>query len=104
MKRPEIDALDEKMTTIARNYFLARRYLHYAHSISEDNFKLLCSYISNVKKAFTYLKKDEQKLLNNDYFYEAPLDWWKKEYSSQGYSVLKNTAIAHFLEVFHVGY
>ena len=104
MKRPELDVLEEKMTTIAKNYFLARRYLNYTHYISEDNFALLCSYIGSVKKAFTHLKNEEQKLLNNEYFYEAPLDWWKKEYSLQGYNNLKNTAIAHFLEVFHVGY
>ena len=104
MNQQELGVLEEKMITIARNYFLARRYLNYTHSISEDNFALLCSYITNIKKAFTYLKNDEQKFLNNEYFYEAPLDWWKKEYSLQGYYKIKNASIRHFLEVFHVSY
>ena len=104
MNQQEIGVLEEKMLGIAKNYFLARSYLRYSHYISEDNITLLCSYITNVKKAFACLKEEEQKFINNEYFYEANSDWWKKEYSFQRYNNLKNSAISHFLEVFHVGY
>lgn len=104
MKTPEICLLEEKMIAIAHNYFLARRYLKYFDAISEDNFAILCSYISKVKRAFQKLNDDEKSFINNEYFYEAPFDWWKSIYSSNAYCRLKKSSIIHFLEVFHVRY
>lgn len=104
MKMSELYLLEEKMIAIAHNYFLACRYLKNPSNISDDNSTLLCCYISKVKKAFQHLNEDEQSFINNEYFYEAPPYWWKKNYTLQTYNQIKQTAIEHFLEVFHVHY
>ena len=104
MNRKELNALEEKMIDVANNYFFARHYLSNKKAINDNNFAILCSYINNVQKAFNKLSEDEQHFINNEYFYEAPMNWWKEEYSVQGYHQIKNSSITHFLEVFHVHY
>ena len=104
MNRKALNALEEKMISIAHNYLLARHYLSTLKEINDNNFAILCAYISNVKKAFSLLKEDEKLFINNEYFYEAPMNWWKKQYTVQSYHQLKNSSITHFLEVFYVRY
>lgn len=98
------DNLDERMIGIANNYFLARRILNTALSLTDENFNILCAYINNVKKAFSSLETEEQTFINNEYFYQAAPEWWKKTLTLNAYKKIKKQSICHFLEVFRVSY
>ena len=98
------EVLEEKIIGIANNYFLARRFLKQCNNLTEDNFKLLCAYINNVRKAFSHLDEQEKVFINNEYFYEAPIYWWKKIITVNTYKKIKMQSVEHFLEAFYVNF
>ncbi len=96
--------LEEKMLLIVNNYFAARRLLSDNREMSDDNFSILCSYVNNVRKAFNTLNDEEKIFLNNEYFFQAPLDWWKKIWNQEKYQKMKEVTLNHFLGAFYVRY
>ena len=92
-----------QMETICRNYIIARsiiKTISYPYNCGV-NIHECTDIILKVDKAFYSLTQSEQRLINNEFFYEARPYWWKESYSEEEYVTFLKQTIQRFLEVYY---
>ena len=95
--------LDTQIREIAKFYFVALRNINYAcfSNGEQDTYSPFYKYYLDVEQAFNKLNKEQKKIINNEYFYQAYSNWWQKEYKLNGFNKIKKRAIKEFLEAFY---
>lgn len=92
-----------QMQVISHNYILARtllRNITYQFD-GELDIHACTDIVFKVNKAFLSLTEQEKVFINNEFFHEAYMDWWKKIYTEKEYlSFLKKT-VQRFLEAYY---
>ena len=88
---------------IAEAYFISIRQIRGLHLSSGelDYYSPFVKYFSDVEEAFSKLTKEYQRIINNEYFYEAYRGWWTKLYKPSLFKRLKRDATKRFVEVFY---
>lgn len=97
----KLNDLSKRMEIVSQNYFFARRILSNNMEMSEDNFLILINYMKCVRACYEKLESTQKRFINNEYFYQGYLNWWKKEMTQKEYLVLKIKSIVNFLEDFY---
>ena len=99
----KLNKIETQMKEIAKLYFIALRNINYQSFSSgeEDVYSPFYKYYMDVEETFKQLSKEEKTLINNEYFYNDYLDWWKKIYKPSEFIRLKKKAIRAFVEVFY---
>ncbi len=95
--------LEEKLISLSKNYlsiqkaFLTRtisnRYLDFSNPFIQFCF--------TVEQAFYSLSSPLQKIINNEFFYQAYKGWWKEIYSEKHFRKLRKLAIYKFMEAYY---
>ena len=103
MKR---NKLEETIKEIVRVYFISLRHINDLNSSSfsngsVDQYSPFYKYFQDVEKTFRLLDVETQRIINNEYFYNAYASWWINEYSSSEFKKKKRLAVKNFLEVFY---
>lgn len=105
MKKRLRKTLRQEVEEIARLYFIATQMIK-SEGLSDssgtpsDHEK----YIARVENAFESLTEIEKEFINNDFFYQAYPNWWKKYYTRSKYYLIKKRSMMSFLEAFEYGY
>jgi hypothetical protein len=101
------------LTVVSKNYFVALRAIHDSNEPRDmlriidqhdslDGCGLYVSYIDRVENAFKKLDPISQKIINNDYFFNAYKYWNMELFSTSTYYRLKRKAILLFLSYFKI--
>ncbi len=93
--------LKEEVEEIAKFYFIAMRIMK-SESLNDLSDKASDSQkcVSRVENAFESLTDIEKEFINNDFFYQAYPNWWKKYYTRSTYYLIKKRSMLSFLEAF----
>lgn len=59
------------------------------------------TFVKRVKEAYDKLDMLEQRMINNEFFYQDYPDWWRNVYSKSTFYRIKKTSMLHFLEAFN---
>ena len=81
---------------IANKYFKCLKSLSKS-TVGKPNTIL---YIKKVKEAYSKLDALEQRIINNEFFFQEYPDWWRKTYSKSTFYRLKKQSMKNFLEAF----
>ena len=93
--------LHQEVEEIAKLYFIATRMMKnscFSDSGGKPNEQQ--RYIMRVENAFESLTDIEKEFINNDFFYQAYPNWWKKYYTRSKYYLIKKRSMLAFLEAF----
>lgn len=88
--------LKSGLESIADKYFKCLKSLSKS-TVGKPNTIL---YIKRVKEAYSKLDSLEQKIINNEFFFQDYPDWWRKTYSKTTFYRLKKQSMQDFLEAF----
>ena len=93
--------LKEEVEEIAKLYFIAMQMMKNS-GLSDSDGKPSDQqrYITKVENAFESLTDIEKEFINNDFFYQAYPNWWKKYYTRSKYYLIKKRSMQAFLEAF----
>ena len=98
-------ALDKKMRVVANAYFASEKkrkaISHLSDSESQFDKERYQTFSDRVKWAFSSLSKEEQKFINNEYFYEEYPYWWLGQYKKREFKKNKKKAVINFLILFY---
>ena len=102
METKETQALVESVRQIAKMYLLAVRNNEKTpdEQHGDETFLKNQMYIDKVNEAFNKLDGLERSLINNDFFYQAYPDWWKKQFSRSTYYRIRKSSVRHFKMAF----
>lgn len=97
--------LRQEVEEIARLYFIATQTIK-SEGLSDSNGSSSDQekYVARVENAFESLTEIEKEFINNDFFYQAYPNWWKKYYTRSKYYLIKKRSMMSFLEAFEYGY
>ena len=105
IKKMQFVELDKKMQFLASTYFTSlfksERIPTLHDSDQEEVVAPLKVFINRMQSTFLTLNKEEQKIINNDYFFEDYPYWWESIYSKKDYFQIKRQALIHFLRTFY---
>ncbi len=98
--------LEEIIKEIVRVYFISLRHINEINCTAfsngnDDYYSPFYKYFQDVEKAFCLLDVETQRIINNEYFYNAYANWWINDYSSIEFKKKKKIAVKTFLEVFY---
>lgn len=95
--------LEDSIKDIARIYFLALQQMksNYISSGEIDSFSPFYRYYIDVERTFRNLEVVDQRVINNEFFYDAYRDWWVGIYTEKQFKKIKRDAVKHFMEVFN---
>ena len=93
----------KEMEDISNFYFLALKHISHPEKLKDSgesigDYEL---YVARVRRAFHSLDYLDQTIINNEFFYEAYANWWKKLYSRSTFYRLKKKCMFRFLEAFN---
>lgn len=88
--------LKNGVESIANKYFQSLKSL--SKSTVGKSHTIL--YIKKVKAAYSKLDSLEQRIINNEFFFQEYPDWWKKTYTKTTFYRLKKQSMKDFLEAF----
>ena len=93
--------LHQEVEEIAKLYFIATHILK-NETLKDSNGKPSDAqrFINRVENAFECLMDIEKEFINNDFFYQAYPNWWKKYYTRSKYYLIKKRSMMSFLEAF----
>lgn len=97
-------SLYEEAKRIAHFYFVALRVIKHGQTINDSNKITLDdyeSYIMRVRLAYNQLDLVDQRIINNDFFYQEYPGWWVKTFSKSTYYRLRSRSIKNFVEAFN---
>ncbi len=99
----KLTKIETQMKEIAKLYFIALRNINFqSFSSGEvDAYSPFYKYYLDVEETFRQLPDEEKALINNEYFYNDYLDWWRPIYKPSAFLKLKKKAIRTFVEVFY---
>ncbi len=99
----KLSKLEDAIKDIARVYFVSLRYIHSKKLSSgeSDYYSPFYKYYADVEEAFASLDKENQRIITNEYFYDAYKGWWTYEYKESIFKKLKKAAIKQFVEKFY---
>lgn len=89
-------ALKSSVESIADKYFQCLKSLAKCR-VGKPNATL---YIKKVKRAYAILDKLDQRIINNEFFFQDYPDWWKNTYSKTTFYRIKRLSMKRFLEAF----
>ena len=91
------------ISKIAKLYFIAKEKCGSGeiHDVTDNNDYFV--FITRVERAFDQLTDIEKEFINNDFFYEAYPNWWKKYYSRSNYYRIRKMSMLSFKEAFDHG-
>ena len=95
---------EEIIKNIAHIYFIALRNIRETKMMSSgevDEHSPFYKYYADVEEAFASLDKENQRIITNEYFYDAYKGWWTYEYKESIFKKLKKAAIKQFVEKFY---
>ena len=93
--------LHQEVEEIAKLYFIAMQIMkNEVLSDSKGKPSDQQRYIIRVENAFESLTEIEKEFINNDFFYQAYPNWWKKYYTRSKYYLIKKRSMQSFLEAF----
>jgi len=98
--------LEETIKEIARVYFISLHHINEINTMSLsngniDSYSPFYKYFQDVEKTFRLLDVETQRIINNEYFYNAYAYWWINDYSTNEFKKKKRLAVKSFLEVFY---
>lgn len=95
--------LESKMKSVVEVYFISLHHLQMKtiSSGEKDELSPFYKFYSDVESAFYYLNKEYQRLINNEFFYQAYPGWWSNEFTAKEFKSKRNKAIRLFLERFY---
>lgn len=101
LKKNKKKSLYRDICEIAELYFYAvkksrNRDLSDVDGEIDDYMK----FILRVKRAFEQLTETEKEFINNDFFFEAYPNWWKKYYTKSMYYRIRRQSMLSFREAF----
>ena len=98
-KLSEFDSLSDIVSGIAEMYFLALKHVESCSEYDKglNGFQI---FVIKVNRAYYQLSDVEQEIINNDFFYEAYPNWWKKTYPKSSYYRLRKRSMKRFKEAF----
>lgn len=99
----KLEKLEEEMRNIANIYFISLRHItsNRLSSGDDDTYSPFYKYYEDVEKAFMRLSREHQRIINNEYFYDAYKGWWIKEYKESKFKKIKKIAVKRFVECFY---
>lgn len=95
-KSQSFEELKSGIESIADKYFQCLKSLSKSR-VGKPNTVL---YIKKVKEAYSKLDALEQRIINNEFFFQEYPDWWRKTYSKTTFYRLKKQSMLNFLEAF----
>ncbi|MBO4856218.1 MAG: hypothetical protein J5511_02455 [Bacilli bacterium] len=81
---------------IANQYFASLKIL----SESTKGKKKEALFVNRVKTAYAQLDGLEQRIINNEFFYQDYPNWWKHKYCKSTFYRIKKKSMVNFLEAF----
>ena len=81
---------------IANQYFTSLKIL----SESKKGKKKEALFVNRVKNAYATLDCLEQRIINNEFFYQEYPDWWRHTYCRSTFYRIKKKSMKNFLEAF----
>ena len=102
METNETQALVDSIRQIAKMYLLAVHTNEKTPSEKQGDETFIKNqiFIDKVNDAFNKLDGLERSLINNDFFYQAYPDWWKKQFSRSTYYRIRRISVRHFKMAF----
>ncbi len=97
---------EEMITEIAKIYFISIRQIQEIeeHTISNGSRNIdspFYKYFNDVEEAFSKLSVEYQRIINNEFFFNAYRNWWTSSYTLSEFKKRKKLAVREFLEVFY---
>jgi len=95
--------LEDAIKDIARTYFVSLKHIDYKRISSgeQDFYSPFYKYYVDVEEAFASLTKENQRIITNEYFYDAYRGWWSSFYKEASFKKMKKEAIKQFVEKFY---
>lgn len=92
------------MEDVAKKYFAAIERLRINRlgfsSGNSGSIEADQHYIERVNFAYECLSEEEQKIINNEFFYQDYPNWWNGMYTKTAFEKLKKTAVQEFIVAF----
>ncbi len=88
--------LEHDVEAIAIKYFECLDTLNKPVKYKE----VFARHVKRVKDAYSKLDIVEQKMINNEFFYQDCPNWWRNIYSRSTFYRIKKNSMLHFLEAF----
>ncbi len=95
--------LEEEIKHIANIYFISLKHIssNKLSSGEDDAYSPFYKYYEDVERAFLRLNREYQRIITNEYFYDAYKGWWSEYYKESKYKKIKKQAISQFVEIFY---
>ena len=100
----DFNSLSKRIEEIAHQYCDCKDHINSVGGFLNPNFVDFenpnSKYMDRVNAAYSALNEIERSIINNDFFYQAYPNWWKKYYTRSKYYLIKKRSMMSFLEAF----